>query len=164
MPARRADRPTEEASVEAARLGMARVAGMLASRRNAAAVATAAGVDLSQQALRVLEALDSPSSPADIARRARMDPAAVSRQLRTLEADGLIIRKVPTAGGLVSVSATRAATTLVARVREVRNAHLTDALADWSSADRAALGRLLDRVVDDFARTPFRPVGSRRKP
>lgn len=149
--------------MEQARRGLSRLAVMMTSRRNAAAIAEAAGVQLPQQSLRVLEALDRPGAPAQIARRAAMDPAAVSRQLRTLEAEGLVVRRPGSADEQPSVALTKAGATLVGRVRKVRGKHLLDAVEGWSDADREALGVLLTRLVDDLARTPFTPLRAPRR-
>lgn len=154
---------TADATIEQARRGLGRLAAMMTSRRNAAAIAEAASVQLPQQALRVLEALDRPGAPAQIARRAAMDPAAVSRQLRALEADGLIVRRAATADEQPAIALTRGGAQLVGRVRKVRHRHLLDAVEDWSDEDREALGTLLTRLVDDLARTPFRPIRVRHR-
>jgi DNA-binding MarR family transcriptional regulator len=150
-------------AIEEARRGLSRLGAMMTSRRNAAAIAAAAAVQLPQQSLRVLEALDRPGAPAQIARRAAMDPAAVSRQLRTLEADGLVVRRAATAEEQPTVALTRAGSVLVGRVRKVRHQHLLDAIEEWSPEDRQALGELLTRLVDDLARTPFRPLRVRNR-
>lgn len=154
---------TADATIEQARRGLGRLAAMMTSRRNAAAIAEAASVQLPQQALRVLEALDRPGAPAQIARRAAMDPAAVSRQLRTLEADGLVSRRPATADEQPAIVLTRAGSVLVGRVRKVRHQHLLDAVEDWSVEDREALGELLTRLVDDLDRTPFRAIRVRSR-
>ena len=154
---------TADATIEQARRGLSRLAAMMTSRRNAAAIAAAAAVQLPQQSLRVLEALDRPGAPAQIARRAAMDPAAVSRQLRTLEADGLVVRRAATADEQPAVALTKAGSVLVGRVRKVRHQHLLDAVDGWSDEDREALGVLLTRLVDDLARTPFRTLRVRNR-
>jgi DNA-binding MarR family transcriptional regulator len=150
-------------AIEDARRGLSRLGAMMTSRRNASAIAAAAAVHLPQQSLRVLEALDRPGAPAQIARRAAMDPAAVSRQLRTLEADGLVVRRAATADEQPTVALTKAGSVLVGRVRKVRHQHLLDAIDEWSDEDRQALGSLLSRLVDDLARTPFRPLRVRNR-
>jgi MarR family transcriptional regulator, organic hydroperoxide resistance regulator len=150
-------------AIEDARRGLTRLGAMMTSRRNAASIAAAAAVQLPQQSLRVLEALDRPGAPAQIARRAAMDPAAVSRQLRTLEADGLVVRRAATADEQPTVALTKSGSVLVGRVRKVRHQHLLDAIEEWSEEDRQALGVLLTRLVDDLARTPFRPLRVRNR-
>jgi DNA-binding MarR family transcriptional regulator len=44
------------------------------------------------------------------------------------------------------------------RIVTVRTAYLTEVLAGWSPADRAALARLVDRLVDDLKNVRFRPT------
>jgi len=77
------------------RLGISRLQRLLSSRRINASMAEAAGVDLSQQSIEVLRALggNDPMPVGDLARSARMDTGAVSRQLRTLEELGLVERR-----------------------------------------------------------------------
>ncbi len=79
------------------RSALGRLQGLLASRRAYQALNEAASVDLPQQAAAVLEAVvdTDGASPARIAQLARMDPGAVSRQLRTLETAGLVERVDP---------------------------------------------------------------------
>ena len=71
-------------------------------------MAGAAGVTLPQQAMHVLRALGDrdPLPMGDLARAARMDAGAVSRQVRLLEEAGLAERRPsPQHGSVVLVSA-----------------------------------------------------------
>lgn len=126
------------------------------SRKVHAALAEATDVDLSQQAVQVLVAIDGTLPVAQIAHAARMDVGAVSRQLRVLEADGYVT-KAPSAdnASVVLVTATPRGTRAAQRIRAVRNDHVTRAIARWSAADRRALATLLRRLVDDLQATPY---------
>ena len=127
-----------------------------ASRKVHTALVDATGVDLSQQAVQVLMALDGTLPVAQLAHAARMDVGAVSRQLRTLEADGYVAKRPsPDNASVVLVSRTAAGRTVAGRIAEVRNGHLVDALADWNPRDRKTLATLLARLVDDLQATPF---------
>lgn len=140
------------------RLGLTRLQRMLSSRRINGEMAEAAGVHLSQQSIEVLRALgDSEPMPVgDVARAARMDTGAVSRQLRSLEEAGLVDRRASaTHGSVVLVQATPTGRRLAHRYERLRAAHLSIALADWEPAERRELGTLLLRLVDDLSRTPY---------
>jgi DNA-binding MarR family transcriptional regulator len=87
---------------------------------------------LSQQATQVLRVLSAgePHPVADVARRARMDVGAVSRQLRALESAGFAEREAsPDHGSVVLVRATPEGVAAMQRVELVRRRHLHDALA-----------------------------------
>jgi DNA-binding MarR family transcriptional regulator len=121
-------------------------------------MAGAAGVELSEQAMNVLRALGDrePISVGDLARAARMDTGAVSRQVRILEAEGLVDRRpIPQHRSIVLVEATAAGRKIAQRFERVRNAQLSRALAEWSDEEREQLGRLLVRLVDDLQTTPY---------
>jgi DNA-binding MarR family transcriptional regulator len=145
--------------VDELRQGIDRMQRMLGSRRIQARLAEVAGVELTQQALQVLRVLPEGErfAVADVARRARMDVGAVSRQLRVLEADGLVGREAsPDHGSVVLIHATPAGLAVRERVEGVQRRQFTEALAGWSPEDCAALGRLMSRLVDDLQRTPYR--------
>lgn len=153
-----AGREALEEELAAVRLGIARLQRLLSSRRVHSGMAAAAGVTLSQQALQVLRALaDQPPRPVtDVARAARMDNGAVSRQLKVLEDDGLARRQTsPTHGSVVLVEATPAGRRVNQRYERVRGGQLSRALEDWTSEERQDLGRLLVRLVDDLQTTPY---------
>lgn len=140
------------------RLGISRLQRLLSSRRINAGMAGAAGVDLSQQSIEVLRALGSndPMPVGELARAARMDTGAVSRQLRTLTDLGLVERRASEHhGSIVLVVGTAAGRALAARYERVRSAQLSRALADWEPEERVELGRLLLRLVDDLQSTPY---------
>ena len=140
------------------RLGLHRLQRLLSSRRVFSNLADAAGVELSQQCAEVLAALgDAAAQPvAEVARRARMDVAAVSRQLHTLEERQLARRKPsPNHRSVVLVEATARGKKVAAQIDLVRRRHLENALTGWSDEERARFGALLVRFVDDLQRTPF---------
>lgn len=127
-----------------------------ASRKVHAALADATGIELSQQAVQVLGALDGTQPVAQVARAARMDVGAVSRQLRVLEDAGYVTKTPsPDNASVVLVAATRKGHDVASRVAASRNDHLARAVEDWSAADRGALATLLRRLVDDLQATPY---------
>ena len=147
-----------EAQLSDIRTGLTRLQRLLSSRRVHAGMAGAARVALPQQAMNVLRALgDSEPIPVgDLARSARMDTGAVSRQVRVLEEEGLVERQAsPQHGSIVLVVATPSGRKLASRFEKVRNAQLTRALADWTDEERITLGELLVRLVDDLQATPY---------
>ena len=150
--------PTGADPLGSVRLGLTRLGRLLSSRRVHSGMATAAGVALPQQALNVLRALgDREALPvSDLARAARMDAGAVSRQVKVLEEHGMAERRQsPAHGSVVLVEATEQGRALARRYERVRNAQLSRALADWTPEDRDALGRLMLRLVDDLQSTPY---------
>ena len=165
MTTRRAARPTAaqlpaeiEGQLVDVRQGLSRLQRLLSSRRINAEMADAAGVSLSQQSIEVLRALadNEPMPVGDLARAARMDTGAVSRQLRGLEEDGLVERRASEHhGSVVLVVATAKGRSLTRRYERVRNAQLSLALTDWEPQERLELGRLLLRLVDDLQSTPY---------
>ena len=140
-------------------LGIRRLQRLLSSRRVYSNLAAVAGVSLSQQALQVLGALtaDRPQSVADVARAAHMDVAAVSRQLGALEDERLVRRATSaTNASVVFVEATPRGRRMANQLEAVRTRHLREALSAWTPAERATLGQLLLRLVDDLPHTPYR--------
>jgi DNA-binding MarR family transcriptional regulator len=149
------------ADVEPVRRGLHRLQRLLGSRRPWAALGDAAGIDLAQQGLQVLEVLHDgePRSMAELARLARMDAAAVSRQVRELEDRGLVVRRPSTVHGrVVLIEPSAEGRTSARRLHRLRDQHLVDALASWTPEERAVLGRLVLRLVDDLEGTSYRRV------
>lgn len=146
-------------ALEPVRLGLHRMQRMLANRRSWTSLAEAAGADLPQQAIQVLQHLQdgSPKSVAELARLARMDAAAVSRQIRWLEEQGLVARR-PSAnhGRVVLIEPTPSGFEMAQRLHQRRDQHLADALAEWTPEEIDTVGRLMLRLVDDLQRTPHR--------
>lgn len=162
-----AGRPTSASSSALAddqlgevRLGLTRLGRLLSSRRVHAGMANAARVALPEQAMNVLRALGErdPLPVGDLARAARMDAGAVSRQVKVLVDAGLVERRdSPQHGSIVLVVATPEGRETARRFERVRNAQLSRALADWTDDEREELGRLLLRLVDDLQSTPYQP-------
>jgi DNA-binding MarR family transcriptional regulator len=153
-PARDAAGPSDDAL----NVALERLRRLMGSRSVFARQAEAAAVDLPQQAVQVLATLagQPPRAVAEVARAARMDVGAVSRQLRVLEDAGLAVRRAsPTNGTVVLTAATAAGEERARRFRQVGSHQLERALADWSPSDREQLGRLMLRFVDDLVRTPY---------
>jgi DNA-binding MarR family transcriptional regulator len=147
------------ASREAVGLALGRLQRLLSSRTVHASWSRAAGVDLPQQATQVLRVLDahSPLPVAEVARVARMDAGAVSRQLRLLdEADLIERRPSPTNGSVVLVALTEGGAALRQRMADAGARQLSEALREWSEADQQRLAALLTRLADDLASTPYR--------
>jgi DNA-binding MarR family transcriptional regulator len=141
--------------------GMRRLQRLGASRRVHAALSEATGVDLPQQALQVLSALDGTMAVAELARAAHLDVGAASRQLRLLEGEGYVQKSAsPDHGSIVLVKATARGRAVARKVFEVRNRHLEGALAEWPAEDRHELASLLQRLVDDLQATPYTGTGT----
>jgi DNA-binding MarR family transcriptional regulator len=147
-----------ETQLQSVRLGLTRLQRLLSSRRVHAGMAGAARVVLPQQAMNVLRALgDREALPVgDLARAARMDTGAVSRQIRVLEEEGLVERRSsPQHGSIVLVEATAEGKAMARRFERVRGAQLSRALVDWTPEERQQLGELMLRLVDDLQATPY---------
>lgn len=147
-----------EAQLQSVRLGLTRLQRLLSSRRVHAGMAGAARVALPQQAMSVLRALGDrePLPVGDLARAARMDTGAVSRQVRVLEDEGLVERRSsPQHGSIVLVVATPEGRAMAHRFERVRSAQLSRALEDWTPDERMQLGQLMLRLVDDLQATPY---------
>ena len=148
-----------EPDVEIVRLGLHRLGRLLANRRSWALLASAAGVDLPQQVIQVLLQLQDgePRSVAELARLARMDAAAVSRQVRVLEDEGLAERQASAHNGrVVLILPTDKGLEVAQRLWRLNQGHLVDALSTWTDDERHQLGTLMLRLVDDLQRTPHR--------
>jgi DNA-binding MarR family transcriptional regulator len=153
--------PVTDPDVESVRLGLYRLQRLLAGRRPFSALTAAAGLDLSQQEIQVLQVLrdGDARSMADLARSARLDAGAVSRQVQALEERGLVERRPsPDHGRIVLVEPSAEGLDAARRVDDLRKRHLLDALDQWSGEERETLGRLLIRLVDDLQDTPYRPI------
>ena len=127
------------------------------SKQVYALLGQAIGTNLPRQAIEALTALGEETMPvAEVAKRARMDVSATSRQLRDLERSGYL-KKQPSAEkrSVVLVGATAEGRALFRQVRSVQNRHLSRALADWDEQDRRRLATLLDRLVADLQETPY---------
>ncbi len=61
-------------------------------------------------------------------------------------------------GRMIEVRLTDRGRDVYGRIVAVRTSHMSEVLASWSSSDRAALARLVERLVDDLKAVPFRPA------
>src|SRR4051812_15512043 len=119
-----------------------------ASRNGHAALAAAAGVDLSRPAYALLRRIDEhgPAPLGELARATGMDAASTGRQVRKLEELGYVDRVAGDGDArVVVVEITPAGRATRRRVADVLEAHLRDALDRWSPDDRRRLGELLQR-------------------
>ena len=142
-------------------VSLQRLGRLFASRQVAARITTAAGAEVSLQGAALLRVLlrEGQKSVAALAASAPMDIAAVSRQVRLLEAAGTVRRTASPADGRVALlELTPEGRELAEKIRAVGVRHLEGALAGWSAPDRQALARLLHRLVDDMVATPIRPT------
>lgn len=149
--------------VEQLMASLHRLSRLLASRQAASRVTAAAGVDISQQGATVLRALlrHGRQSMAAVASSASMDLGAVSRQVRTLEGEGLVRRLGdPDDARVALVELTAKGRRAAERVRAVSVRHLEQALGEWSRDDVRTLATLLQRLVDDMVTTPVPPATS----
>jgi DNA-binding MarR family transcriptional regulator len=132
---------------------------LYASRKVHARRSAAAGVMITQQGYLLLRRLqeDGDLPMGELARITQMDPAAAGRQVRQLEADGLVTRtRGEDDGRVVVVTATPRGAAVRERLGTVGEDHLSDVLADWPVEDREQLALLLPRFVAGLRRVPFR--------
>ncbi len=119
----------------------------------------AAGVEITQPGATLLARLvaDGPLSLGDLSTAVDMDPGAVSRQVKVLEADGLVERSRRHDDARIRVlRATPAGERLRRRIAAVQDQHMADVLDGWTVADQATFARLLGRFVDDLRSVQYR--------
>lgn len=156
------DRGRELDAVERA---LERLLRLSASRNVHARRAAAARVDISPPGLVLLRRLqeDGPMPVGELARRTDMDPAAAGRQVRQLQARGLVATSALVEDRRVTiVRVTPRGADARRRLAEVGGRHMEDVLGSWSSPDRVALARLLDRLVDDLRAVHYRVAEEER--
>jgi DNA-binding MarR family transcriptional regulator len=130
-----------------------------ASRNGHAALAAAAGIDLSRPAYALLRRIDEhgPAPLGELARATGMDAASTGRQVRRLEELGFVDRvQSEVDARVVVVQITPPGVDARRRIADVLDRHLRDVLDRWSETDRRKLGTLLQRLVDDFRDIDFR--------
>ena len=136
-----------------------------ASRKVHARRAAAAGVVVSPPGCVLLRRIqeEGPISLGDLSRLTEMDPAATGRQIRQLEHDGLVVRSPSETDGRVTVvSVTPRGAEVRRRLAEVGQAHMEGVLEQWSKADRAALAKLLARLVDDLRTSHYESINEEK--
>lgn len=137
-----------------------------ASRKVHARQAVAAGVAISQPGFVLLQHIvtDGPIALSDLSTRTDMDPGAASRQVKALEAGGLVERRGRAADARVSeLRATPAGRRVRQRIAEVQDRHMADVLEGWSPDDRNRFAHLLDRFVEDLRSVQYRPTDTNRR-
>lgn len=150
---------TRDESTESLHASIRRLAQLFASRRVSANLAAVAGTDLSQQGIAMMRVLlrERELSIAELAQMARMDLGAVSRQVRVMEATGLVSRKeAPSDRRVALVRLTRSGRALAQRIRRIELDQLGRVFTGWNADDLNRLAELLGRMVDDLAGTEFR--------
>jgi DNA-binding MarR family transcriptional regulator len=108
----------------------------------------ALGLSLSETNLGALRLVQrhGPIAVSEVARRLEVDLSNASRQLRALEDQGLVARRVDPADRRVArFVVTAAGRRVLDRVRAVALNDYAVALDDWSPRDRQQLAALLDR-------------------
>jgi DNA-binding MarR family transcriptional regulator len=134
------------------------------SRKLHSVRAARAGVTISPVAGSVLRHIveEGPVRPALLAERIRMQPPALSRQLKVLEAEGCIER-VPIPGDKRGwlVRVTQRGRGIVQRLERADEDIIAGQLRNWSEPDLDTLNDLLDRLIHDL-RVPA-PIASRKK-
>jgi DNA-binding MarR family transcriptional regulator len=128
---------------------------MSGSRRVHNERAAMAGVDISQLGYALLCRIqdEGPLSLHRLANLTHIDPSVVGRQVRLLEAAGLVARRPdPRDSRAVLVSATAKGRDVRRRMFEVFERHMLEVLSQWSERDVAKLAELLSRLVDDMRR------------
>ena len=132
------------------------------SRRLGASRAARAKVEIGPVAASVLRhvVMDGPIRPVALSSQTRMQPPALSRQLKTLEADGLIERvATPEDGRGAVLRPTRRGRALQDRLERADDEILAEQLAGWSSSDLSLLADLLERFVVDLRSPSTAPAG-----
>jgi DNA-binding MarR family transcriptional regulator len=111
------------------------------------------GVPLERAAYGVLrEVADrGPLRLTELANLIGLDLSTVSRQIKGLEAAGLLKRSEdPADRRAASVTLTKAGTAALKRLRDARHRFFDELLAGWSAEDRERLAPLLERLAQEF--------------
>lgn len=118
-------------------------------RINAARSGVSIGFAATAVLSRVIE--HGPIRMSDLAAAGRMHPAALTRQVQALEAEGYVERRPDPADGRASVvSATPAGRAASRRVEAANDAIMAEQLSGWDPADLAELADLMDRLISDL--------------
>jgi DNA-binding MarR family transcriptional regulator len=132
------------------------IAANVRSTRQRERVVRAAKVPLAPASLNALRTIDrhAPIAISDLARRLGVDQSTASRQLRPIEEQRLAYRTTADDDRRVAwLSLTPKGKRVVERTTEVWLADYELALEEWSAADRAALGELLERLRTDLSKS-----------
>ena len=129
-------------------LAFSRISRVALSRAAHRVRTSTAGYDLSQPAVSILSTLvhSGPARQRELVRAVNVDAPLVSRELRILEADGLVERGE---GRTSAFAATSEGGAVYRRVRASADAQLASFMGEWSDADLALLAELLERFLAD---------------
>jgi DNA-binding MarR family transcriptional regulator len=133
-----------------------RITGSARLDRNTAA---RSGVSIGVGAVGVLGRVigDGPLRMSDLAAAGRMHPAALTRQVQALEAEGYVERRADPADGRASViAATPSGRAAHRRVQAATDAIMAEQLSGWTPAELQGLVDQLDRLVSDLRAVPAR--------
>lgn len=150
--------------IDDVRRPLAQLLRLGASRKVHARQAAAAGALVTAPGAALLAILveQGPLSLSDLARETDMDPGAASRQVKTLEAAGLVDRGGRDGDARVQVlEVTTAGRYVRRRIAEVQDRHMADVLEGWSAEERTQFAELLARFVDDLRAVEYRPAHER---
>jgi DNA-binding MarR family transcriptional regulator len=87
----------------------------------------------------------------DLAHQLGVDTSTVSRHVKALEGQGMLVRTGdPTDGRVARVALTAAGVAALGRLRVARRRLFAEVLADWPAADLETLAPLLVRFAGDF--------------
>lgn len=120
-------------------------------------IAVRSGVAIGVAAVAVLGKVidDGPMRMSDLADAVRMHPAALTRQVQALEAEGYVERSADPNDGRASVVAVTSAGRLAHRRIEAANDELmAEQLDGWSAEELTSLVEQLDRLVTDLRAVP----------
>ena len=147
--------------IAAAEQALERLFRLTVNRKVHTRQTAAVGSDVTRAGYAVLRCLDQAGelSLGLLARECSMDPAAAGRQVRALEEEGFVVRAPGEDDGRVTVvRLTDRGRDVYRRIVDIRTTHMSDVLSSWTTSERAALARLVDRLVDDLKSVPFRPA------
>jgi DNA-binding MarR family transcriptional regulator len=86
-----------------------------------------------------------------------LDATTVTRQVATMEATKLVVRRSDPSDGRISlISLSPKGRRTMRAVQLARKERIASLLDDWTEEDRRQLGRLLARFNDDVSRDPVR--------
>jgi DNA-binding MarR family transcriptional regulator len=120
-------------------------------------VSARSGVPIGFAAFAVLGRVvdDGPIRLSDLATSARMLPAALTRQVQALEAEGYIERRPdPLDGRAAVVEVTAAGRSAHASVNDANDGIMSEQLAEWSSDELWELVDRLERLIHDLRSAP----------
>lgn len=127
------------------------------SQRLERTISVRSGTEIGIAAVAVLGKVidDGPLRMSDLADAVRMHPAALTRQVQALEAEGLVERSPDPMDGRASVvGVTVDGRAVHRRIESAQDEVMVEQLAEWSDAELAALVDALDRLVSDLRAVP----------